>query len=42
MEPLLYNGFSPIQTQSMRIYMRIWYALGVPDIWPSVRQAYLV
>jgi hypothetical protein len=42
MEPLLCNGFSPIQTQNMRIYLRIWDAHGLSDIWPSVRQAYLV
>jgi hypothetical protein len=36
MEPLLCKGFSPIQTQNMRIYLRIWYALGVSDIFPSV------
>lgn len=35
---LLCKGFSPTQTQNMRI----WYALGVSDIWQSVRQACLV
>lgn len=42
MEHLLCKGFSPLQTQNMRIYFRIWHALGVSDNWLSVRQAYLV
>jgi hypothetical protein len=42
MEPLRCKDFSPIQTLNMRIYLRIWYALGVSDIFPSARQAYLV